>query len=336
MVREWDPRTASSAEISQLLETLNAAWTADLPDDPPWRDGELRGYLAEVMPGSRRISWIAQGEPADGSPALLGYGNVLLLGDIGVIEVLVHPAARRLGLARDLLEVAARRTYQEGFRWLGAEVVGGTPATGFYESLGFERQFLEIRGVLRFANVDWVRIEKLAAGLDPEYEVQFHPDSPPEPLIEAYTQAKAEARDDDGDPDLRPSSYDPQRLRDSIDCLRRRGMRPYIVLARHTASGAVVGLTEVVVPAQHPTRADQYDTIVARDHQGRGIDRAIKARMLLELRAAEPALAEVQTWNAPENVAMRQVNAELGFQPDREWWEYGVDVADLVHRLNGA
>ena len=137
MVREWDPRTASSAEIAQLLETFNAAWAADLPDDPPWQDGELRGYLAEVMPGSRRICWIAQGEPADGSPALLGYGNVLLLGDIGVIEVLVHPAARRLGLAGICSSVAARRTYQEGFRWLGAEVVGGTPATGFYESLGF-------------------------------------------------------------------------------------------------------------------------------------------------------------------------------------------------------
>jgi hypothetical protein len=31
---------------------------------------------------------------------------------------------------------------------------------------------------------------------------------------------------------------------------------------------------------------------------------------------------------------MLKVNAELGFQPDRDWLEYGVDVAELVHRLD--
>ena len=87
------------------------------------------------------------------------------------------------------------------------------------------------------------------------------------------------------------------------------------------------------MPAQHPTRADQYDTIVVPDHRGYGIDRAIKARMLFELRSAEPTLIEVQTWNAQHNESMLKVNAELGFQPDREWREYEADVADLVQQL---
>ena len=56
--------------------------------------------------------------------------------------------------------------------------------------------------------------------------------------------------------------------------------------------------------------------------------------MLLELRSAEPELAEVQTWNAQANESMLKVNAELGYQPDRDWCEYGVDVAELVHRLD--
>ena len=49
--------------------------------------------------------------------------------------------------------------------------------------------------------------------------------------------------------------------------------------------------------------------------------------MLFELRAAEPKLAEVQTWHALEKEPMLKVNAELGFQPDREWREYEADVA---------
>lgn len=341
MVREWDPRTAPADEIGSLLDTLNTVLAADLPADPPWQDDSLREYLAEVMPGERRISWVAQETPtADGrSGAILGHVHVLLLGDIGVIDLLVHPAARRSGLGRQLLRVAAHRTLQEGFQSIGVEVVGGTPAVDFYTSLGFMQEYIETRSVLRLATVDWAALTDMAAGIGMGYHLEFCPGGPPEELLDAYARAKAEVRDSDDldtDGDLRPSSYDPQRLRDSIDCLHRRGMSPYIVLAIHERTGRVAGLTEVVVPAQHPTRADQYDTIVAPDHRGYGIDRAIKARMLLELRSAEPELTEVQTWNAQANEAMLKVNAELGFRADREWCEYGVDVAELVHRLDAA
>ncbi|MEW2381062.1 GNAT family N-acetyltransferase [Micromonospora sp. NPDC047707] len=335
MVREWDPRTASSAEIASLLDTLNAVLAADLPQDPPWQENSLREYLAEVMPGERRISWVAQAEPAsNGVPgAIMGQVHVLLLGDIGVLEVLVHPSARRTGLGRELVLTAARRVYHEGFQSIGVEVVGDTPAVGFYEALGFAKEYVETRSVLDLATVDWAELTEMASGIGAGYHLEFHPGGPPDELIEAYARAKAEVRDvEDGE--LRPSSYDPQRLRDSLDCLHRRGMKPYIVLALHEHSGEVAGLTEVVVPAQHPTRADQYDTIVVQDHRGYGIDRAIKARMLLELRSAEPQLVEVQTWNAQANEAMLKVNAELGYRPDREWCEYSVDVADLVHRLD--
>ncbi|MFV2113245.1 GNAT family N-acetyltransferase [Micromonospora sp. LOL_025] len=335
MVREWDPRNASSAEIASLLDTLNAVLAADLPQDPPWRESSMREYLAEVMPGERRISWVAQAEPAaDGSPgAILGHVHVLLLGDIGVLEVLVHPSERRTGLGRDLVLTAARRVYQEGFQSIGVEVVGDTPAVAFYESLGFSKEYVETRSVLDLSGVDWAELSEMATGISAGYHLQFHPGGPPDELIEAYARAKAEVRDvEDGE--LRPSSYDPQRLRDSLDCLHRRGMKPYIVLALHEQTGEVAGLTEVVVPVQHPTRADQYDTIVVQDHRGYGIDRAIKARMLMELRSAEAELTEVQTWNAQANEAMLKVNAELGYRPDREWCEYSIDVAELVHRLD--
>lgn len=337
MVREWDPRTASSDEIASVLDTLNAVLAADLPQDPPWRESSLREYLCEVMPGERRISWVAQGEPGpDGGPGpILGHVHVLLLGDIGVLEVMVHPTLRRTGLGRELVLVAARRVYQEGFQSIGVEVVGDTPAVGFYESLGFAREYVETRSVLDLGAVDWPALAEMATGVGAGYHLEFCPGGPPDELIDAYARAKAEVRDvDDGE--LRPSSYDPQRLRDSLDTLHRRGMKPYIVLALHEQTGEVAGLTEVVVPAQHPTRADQYDTIVVQDHRGYGIDRAIKARMLLELRSAEPTLAEVQTWNAQANEAMLKVNAELGYRPDREWCEYSVDVAELVHRLDAA
>ena len=318
-----------------MVQTLNAVLSADVPDDPSWQDQQVREYLAETMPGERRICWIAEEDADDeGTGIIYGFVSILLLGDIGVLEVLVHPKVRRRGLGRELVAVAARRAYHEGFSSIGVEAIGGTAAIDFYESLGFEREFVETRSVLCLSDVDWLALGEMASGIGTGYRIEYHPGGPPESLIEAYAQAKLEVQDaDDNDLDLRPSSSDPQRLRDSLKTLHKRGLKPYIVLAIHEQTGAVAGLTEVVVPAQHPERADQYDTIVVRDHRGYGIDRAIKARMLFELRSAEPALLEVQTWNAQNNESMLKVNAELGFRSDRDWYEYGADVAQLVQRL---
>jgi len=316
------------------VETLNAVLAADLPDDPPWQDVQVREYLAETVPGERRICWVAEDDRLpEGESEMFALVSILLLGDIGVLEVFVKPALRRRGLGRELVAMATRRAYLEGFSSIGVEAIGGTPSIAFYESLGFEREYVETRSVLTLSTVDWPALCEMAGGIAPGYRVEFHPGGPPESLLEAYAQAKLEAQDDDDDLDLAPRSSDPQRLRDSLDTLHKRGLKPYIVLAVHDASGVVAGLTEVVVPAQHPERADQYDTIVVRAHRGYGIDRAIKARMLFELRDAEPGLREVQTWNAHNNESMLKVNAELGYQTDRDWYEYGADVAQLVQSL---
>ncbi|MEU8815767.1 GNAT family N-acetyltransferase [Actinoplanes sp. NPDC048796] len=333
-VREWDPRTASAGEIRSLVETVNAVLATDLPDDPPWQDVQVRDYLAETMPGERRISWVAEDDRLpEGESEIFAHVSMLLLGDIGVLEIMVHPRLRRRGLGRQLVAVAARRAYLEGFSTIGVEAIGGTPAIAFYEALGFEREYVETRSVLTLSGVDWPALDAMATAIGGGYRVEYHPGGPPDHLLEAYAQAKLEAQDDDEDLDLAPRSSDPQRLRDSLETLHKRGLKPYIVLAIHESTGVVAGLTEVVVPAQHPERADQYDTIVVRDHRGYGIDRAIKARMLFELRRAEPGLREVQTWNAQHNESMLKVNAELGYLPDRDWFEYGADVSQLVQSL---
>lgn len=333
-MREWDPRTASAEEIRSLVETVNTVLATDLPDDPPWIDGQVRDYLAETMPGERRISWVAEDDRLpEGESEIFAHISMLLLGDIGVLEVIVQPRLRRRGLGRQLVAVAVRRAYLEGFSSIGVEAIGGTPAIAFYEALGFEKEYVETRSVLSLSSVDWPALTVMSNSIGTGYRVEFHPGGPPDHLLEAYAQAKLEAPDDEPDLDLAPRSSDPQRLRDSLDTLHKRGLKPYIVLALHDESQVVAGLTEVVVPAHHPERADQYDTIVVRDHRGYGIDRAIKARMLFELRSAEPGLREVQTWNAQHNESMLKVNAELGYQADRDWYEYGADVAQLVQSL---
>jgi GNAT superfamily N-acetyltransferase len=331
-VREWDPAAAPADEIASALRGLNLILSADVPEDPGWRIDSFREYLAVTMPDERRVCWAAE----DGGE-ILGYASILLVGDIAVLELLVRPDARRRGVGTALLAAAAKRADAEAYGSIGVEVIGGTPATDFFEAQGFRCAFVEVRALLDLSLVDWLQLGELAHGVGSGYRIEYHPGGPPEPLYEEYAKAKAAVRLSPAyDLELRPSSYDSERLRASLSTLHARGLKPYIVLAVHEQSGAVAGLTEVVVPAQRPTRADQYDTVVVETHRGYGLGRALKARMLFELRAAEPQLLDVQTWNAVGNEAMRRVNDELGFQPDREWREYETDVDDLLRRFGRA
>src|SRR4029453_54167 len=122
----------------------------------PGKGVEVRDYLAETMPGERRISWVAEDDRLpEGESAIFAHISMLLLGDIGVLEGIVLPRCGRRGPGRQLVAVAARRAYLEGFSTIGVEAIGGTPAIAFYESLGFEREDVETRSVLNLASVDW-------------------------------------------------------------------------------------------------------------------------------------------------------------------------------------
>jgi hypothetical protein len=282
------------------------------------------------MPGERRLTWVVE----DGAD-VVGYGRLLLMYGMGVLELFVVPSYRRTGVARQLLTAMADRAVKEGFTSLGVEVVGGTYAVDFYRAHGFNHAFTEMRSILDLTTVDWQHLAEMADGVAHGYRIDYYEGNIPDEMLAAYAEAKqVRQADPTGDLELRPSSYDVDRLRASLLCLNARGMNPYCVVAVHERSEKIAGLTEVVVPAQHPSRADQYDTIIVPEHNGYGLARAIKARMLLELRQAESRLREVQTWHAPEREELLQINTELGFKADREWREYEVDARDLADRMH--
>ncbi|WP_344171215.1 GNAT family N-acetyltransferase [Pilimelia columellifera] len=326
-LREWDVRTAPADEIASLLAVLNAGLAVDLPDDPQWQADHFREYMAELMPGQRRKSWIAESDAS-----LVGHMSLLGMADAGVIELLVDPRRRTHGLGRQLLAGATRWAAANGYTSLGVEVPGGTPAVAFYEGLGFRLAYAEIRSVLTVAAMDWPMIGEMAEGVGSGYRLEYHAGGPPPELLASYATAKSELPGAGGGSPTDPDAA--ALLRESIACLRRRGLEPHVVVALHLRTGEVAGLTEVVVPAQRPERADQYDTIIVPDHRGYGIDRAIKARMLLELRTAAPQVRQVQTWNAPDDHALLKINSDIGFRPDRQWLEFEADVATLLARLD--
>jgi GNAT superfamily N-acetyltransferase len=329
ILREYDPSTTSSDDVAAAVQIMNEILAVDLPEDPQWRNEMAREYLTITMPGERRVNWQATEE--DGTP--LGRASLLVTEDIGILELMVRPAARRHGLGSTLLTAIAERAAAEGVDTLGVEVAGNTPSVEFFETHGFRQACTELRSVLKLSLVDWAEVERMARGISAGYRIEVYPGGPPPEMYEEYTAAKEAVRHlEFPELDLRPSSYGPERLAESIRTLQARGLKPYVVVAIHERSETVAALTEVVVPVHRASRADQYDTIVVPKHRGYGADRTIKARMLLELRATEPQLIDVQTWNAADNEQIIKLNTLLGFRADREWREYAAPVADLIGR----
>ncbi len=330
--REWDPSTAPDAEIEAWRQVINEVVAADAPEEPEWQDAMIRENLAVAMPGEQRIAWVVEenGE-------LLGYAGLQLLGydtpGSAVLDAFTRPSARRRGVGRMLLTEAVRYCAARGRDSLSVEVIGGTPAVPFYEAHGFRCELVEQRNLLELATVDWDNMAEMAKRVT-GYHLEYFPGGPPDHLLTSYANAKMVIRSPNGaDSTWRPG-FEEGRLRDSLSTLQARGLRPYVVFAIHSGSGMVAGLTELVVPAPHPYRADQYDTLVVPGHRGYGLGLAMKARMLLGLRDDEPQLVDVQTWHQHhESEPMLRVNAEIGFRPDREWRDYEADLPTLAARL---
>jgi GNAT superfamily N-acetyltransferase len=85
-----------------------------------------------------------------------------------------------------------------------------------------------------------------------------------------------------------------------------------------SAGAEVVAVSEAHWVADYPDRAFQYLTAVAPAWRGRGLAKAVKARLLRAVRERRPSVGLIVTSNANVNAAMLAVNAQLGFVQHRD------------------
>ena len=334
-LKQLTPGEMTADDIRDWCSVLNDMTAADMPGEPRWNTDRLSDYLSATLPDDRRYVFLQRDDDGD----LVGHASLIMFGGeqagTGVIEMSTRPSARGRGVGRSLLRAIAECARSEGCRTLSVEVIATTPAVGFYDRMGFERAVVEQRHLLRWSEIDWEKIEHAAGRLAAGYRLEYHAGSIPERLMESYASVKANLRtiaDYAAVPEWRGSAQS-DRLRDSFATLERRGMRSHVVVALAEPYGNVVGLTELVVAAQRPTRADQYDTVVDPGHRSYGLAMSMKARLLTELRRAEPQLVDVQTWTMQHADDVRWINSELGFTHDVDWYDYQADVDDLLARL---
>lgn len=231
-------------------------------------------------------------------------------------ELWVVPELRRRGHGTVLLQWVIEQVERAGRSLLtiwsswGLDGSGNT-SQAFLHRHGFTDELLEAHRVLDLP----LRHALPAAPVAPGYSLVFWTDRCPDEHVVQYARLRAllAVEAPSGEHALQEEAFDPARIRLEEAELAAAGRR-----AQSTAAvgrdGSLVGHTQLIIPAEDPLNAHQWDTLVVPGHRGHGLGLALK---VANLRAAGPAVVgrtAIHTWNAANNSHMIRVNELLGYR----------------------
>jgi hypothetical protein len=137
----------------------------------------------------------------------------------------------------------------------------------------------------------------------------------PDELQPAFLEATSAINDAPRDGlEVEDEVFSPERHRAFEEAMAASDYRLHRVVARHSATGDIAGVTTVMVDGETPTHAHQLDTSVVGAHRGHRLGLLLKADMLRLLAETEPALETIDTFNAESNDHMVAVNERLGYR----------------------
>lgn len=314
------------AKVDEVVAVLGAAHRHDLPDDAAFTPGWEALRILNPSPDEPTTHWVAV---AGGE--VVGHAQLTLpeldnpTNSIG--NVTVRPASRRQGAGRllwDHITDLARADHRE-FVFFDAKE--GGPGEGFAKAINAELGIYSARRTLIVD--DTVRatalaLEGSARAAGAGYEVHLFQDRTPEQFLagSAYLWGRMSTDAPLENLALQPEAYDGARLRSREEAGLKQGLVVYNALAVESATGAVVGMTNIGMAPEDPTYGWQWNTIVDPDHRGHRLGTWIKAANLIHVLEHQPELRTVLTWNAASNDHMIAVNEAMGFRLWDNWGEW--------------
>jgi GNAT superfamily N-acetyltransferase len=233
------------------------------------------------------------------------------------LDVQVHPDHRGRGIGSELVEYGEQVARELDRTSIGISSWDLPKADAFAKRHGFEQKAVEVNRRQDFTTLDWTTVQKLydeAVLASADYEVLQIVGGVPDELLEGMVAVTASINDAPRDDlDIEDDVFTPERLRAYEASRRGHDETLYRVIARHRSTGELAGHSVVAVHRERPHIAEQHDTAVARDHRGHRLGALVKTAMLLWLREAEPAITQLDTWNAESNNHMIGINEQLNY-----------------------
>ncbi|MFE7772975.1 hypothetical protein ACFU5O_03570 [Streptomyces sp. NPDC057445] len=304
-------------------------------EDTPWLPAPCRADLAgsvRVPPPATRVEeWLVTEDGGAGAAVAslrLEFPTEENIASVTAAVLVVRPGLRRRGVGRAVMEFAGARGKLDGRSrlLLCADAAAGAgeavPGAAFVEALG-------ARAVM---TLDHLRLNvadaPATAPLPDGYASRTWGSTVPEDLVAEAVRLEATLSADapTGDLDWEPQPAAISRIRDFERMRIARGRRAHQTGVSHQGTGRLVAWSAVSMTTANPDNALQAVTVVDPDHRGHGLGRLVKALNLGHVRASEPQLRTIDTWNSSGNVHMRRINEEFGFRPagSRRMWELDI------------
>jgi GNAT superfamily N-acetyltransferase len=307
---------AETGKIRACFEVSLAAERVDEPAGPWFTERPFTGWLTVGWDGNPREAWLA----TDQGSAVGWYRLELPVrenADQAYLNIVVHPAGRRRGLGRALLQHAAGRAAATGRTVLNGAARDGSPGEAFARVAGAKPGLVEVQRVLDIGRLEQGKLaglrgpaKRAAAG----YSLVSWVGPVPEEYIEQTAAVYNGMADAPRDAEITHEAWDAQRVRERVNGLRPQyAMHDYAVAARHEDTGELAGLTEVSVDPADPGWGFQVFTVVRREHRGHRLGLLLKIAMMELLATTEPQLERIVTWNGQTNEHMIAVNEAMGY-----------------------
>lgn len=306
----------SPADQAGLTRAFNAAWTEWVPGERAMTEAafvDLDRFTAPPERAVRRLARNAKGEA-------VGFGQVYWREGPGgcTIRCFVEPAARRQGAGTALFDSLAAEARGEGRDGVSIEVLDGgwivplAARDGFQADLTVELNRTDPRTVAPELLERWQAAGERAAGYS---LVAYDAPCPASTLAADFVHARHAMNDAPRTAGEAEATYTVEELRALEAASAAASLHWWNVGVRHDASGEMVGLSDMYLPAARPWIVFQGDTGVDPAHRGHGLGAWMKAVNHLRLGVERPDVEIVQTWNAAANEPMLRINRALGFEP---------------------
>jgi GNAT superfamily N-acetyltransferase len=326
------------AAVDAAFTIGNEAIIADLPDFPPNCREEHEVRIRVPMPSSERHTFLAYrgAEPVGLVQVDLPVHENL---DKSILDVLVLKQHRRQGVGRALYQhavdfgLARGRTSVMGFSVItdrdGAPIGSSAP---FAAAIGHENKLLDVRRRFDLSTADDDELDRLLAESWPKaagYSTVQWGNLPPEELLADLALLDSSFVDEipTGELDYEPEKIDADRLRRSSAVRAQYGARRYETGIVHEATGRLVAWTAMRVAKTIDWHAWQLITLVHPEHRGHRLGMIAKVVNLRTLRAQEPAVRVIDTFNAEVNAHMIGINEAMGFRAVDRWANWQASVA---------
>jgi len=323
-IEPLDP--ADSATVAGVVTLWRAANPVDYPEDPPLCPLWERGRIVHPMPSEPSEFHVAR----DGADVVGVLDLALPQRDnltTGLLEIVVHPQARRSGVGTALFGTTRERMARLGRKLLVLETLAEGPGAAFARAVGAEPGLVEARRRLVVNPESASLCDQLLAAARPHaagYSVVRWRGDTPEPYLDGIAYLTGRMSTDAPMEDLawEAETYDRERIREREAVFAARGRRAYTTAVVHDRTGRMAGFTQLCFDSCNATHAWQWDTIVDPEHRGRRLGTVLKVENLRFTREHEPQLRTVTTWNAASNAHMVAINEAMGFQPVDLWCDW--------------